>query len=342
MSLFKKTKSNKFYWKRSINGRRYRKSTRQVQRHLALKVAAKWDLMLLTGDLSFLNQKSAQSSRVDVYVPYYLGFCETRQSEKTIATATGILDRLLKFLKEKKVKQLDEINVALLNEYVVWLSPLAPKTIKNHIGAIGRMLSLAVDEEVLTKNVAQKVKLPKMISEDRHRLLEPQDLKLIFTGANEWLLYYSFLLFTGLRAGDVSSLKFSHLDFERRVITAFIRKSQRTIELPLADRLIELLPDNDDTDAPIFPELFSENETALNGRLRKPRVHMQSLLAEGGREKATLHSFRTTFNNLLRDQGLAIEDRRTLMGHSASKTTAVYGRQNLELAAGYINRLPKF
>ena len=126
------------------------------------------------------------------------------------------------------------------------------------------------------------------------------------------------------------------------MITAFIRKSKRTIELPLADRLIELLPDNDDTDTPIFPELFSENETALNGRLRKPRVHMQTLLAECGREKATLHSFRTTFNNLLRDQGLAIEDRRTLMGHSASKTTEVYGRGNLELAAGYINRLEKW
>lgn len=118
---------------------------------------------------------------------------------------------------------------------------------------------------------------------------------------------------------------------------------EKTRALPAySSRFIELLPDNDNTDAPIFPELFSENETALNGKLRRPRLHMQSLLAEGGREKATLHSFRTTFNNLLRDQGLAIEDRRTLMGHSASKTTEVYGRGNLEVAAGYINKLPKF
>ena len=129
---------------------------------------------------------------------------------------------------------------------------------------------------------------------------------------------------------------------ERKAITAFIRKSKRTIELPLADRIIELLPKWDNPELQIFPELSAEDETRLNGRLRKPRMHMQSLLAAAGRKKATLHSFRTTFNNQLRDLGLGIEDRRTLMGHSASRTTEVYGRGNLELAAEYINRLQKY
>ena len=110
----------------------------------------------------------------------------------------------------------------------------------------------------------------------------------------------------------------------------------------MADRLIELLPEGDDAETPIFPDLYAEDETRLNGRLRKPRMHMQALLAAAGRPKATLHSFRTTFNNALRDLGLGIEDRRTLLGHSASKTTEVYGPGNLELAAGYINRLEKY
>lgn len=48
------------------------------------------------------------------------------------------------------------------------------------------------------------------------------------------------------------------------------------------------------------------------------------------------------FNNQLRDLGLGIEDRRTLMGHSASRTTEVYGRGNLELAVEYLNRLEKY
>ena len=126
---------------------------------------------------------------------------------------------------------------------------------------------------------------------------------------------------------------------DRNVITAFIRKSKRTIDLPSATRLVELLPEKHEPDQPVFPDMYSENETSLNGRLRKPRLHMQALLAAGGRPKATLHSFRTTFNNQLRDLGLAIEDRRTLMGHSASKTTEVYGRKNLEVAREYIDRL---
>ena len=120
-----------------------------------------------------------------------------------------------------------------------------------------------------------------------------------------------------------------------------MRKPPYDTGLPLAEGRTKLLPKWDDPDQAIFPELFSENETQLNGRLRLPRLHMQAFLAKGKRPKATLHSFRTTFNNSLRDLGLAIEDRRTLMGHSAGKTTEVYGRGNLQLAREYIDKFPK-
>ena len=60
------------------------------------------------------------------------------------------------------------------------------------------------------------------------------------------------------------------------------------------------------------------------------------------RPKATLHSFRVTFNNLLFAEKLSIEDRQSLMAHSSSKTTTVYTHPNLELARDYINKLPNY
>ncbi|MDP7059795.1 MAG: tyrosine-type recombinase/integrase [Candidatus Marinimicrobia bacterium] len=60
------------------------------------------------------------------------------------------------------------------------------------------------------------------------------------------------------------------------------------------------------------------------------------------RPKATLHSFRVTFNNQLRDMGLSIEDRQALLAHSSSETTKIYTHPNFDLALKFVNRLPDF
>ena len=57
--------------------------------------------------------------------------------------------------------------------------------------------------------------------------------------------------------------------------------------------------------------------------------------------KATLHSFRRTFNNALRDLGLQIQDRQALLAHASAETTKVYTNPNLELARRYVNQIPK-
>ena len=67
---------------------------------------------------------------------------------------------------------------------------------------------------------------------------------------------------------------------------------------------------------------------------------MQTILNAFGRPTATLHSFRVTFNNTLRDLGLAIQDRQVLLAHSSSETTKIYTHPNIELAREYVNRIP--
>ena len=91
---------------------------------------------------------------------------------------------------------------------------------------------------------------------------------------------------------------------------------------------------------PLFPTLYSESERKLNDNLTKPRKFMQKLLEVEGRPKATLHSFRHTFNNTLRDLGLGIEDCQILLAHSSSQMTKVYTHPNFELAWEYVNRMP--
>ena len=67
---------------------------------------------------------------------------------------------------------------------------------------------------------------------------------------------------------------------------------------------------------------------------------MQTVLNAYGRPVGTLHSFRVTFNNTLRDLGLSIQDRQVLLAHSSSETTKIYTHPNIELARKYVNRIP--
>ena len=175
-----------------------------------------------------------------------------------------------------------------------------------------------------------------------YRLLEPIDLKTIFEGAGSWNLYYMFLYHTGLRAGDVAMLTYGNIDRKKKAIVSLIRKSRRVHQFPIAQILLNSMPLDKNTDEPLFPTLYTTKEQLLNFRLKKPRVYMQTLLKAAGRKKATLHSFRTTFNNELRNLGLAIDDRKILLAHASSETTKIYTHPNFELASKFVNRIPVY
>ena len=102
------------------------------------------------------------------------------------------------------------------------------------MGVIKRWLDQAVMEDILPKNPALYVTLPRVVPMDLHRLLTDKDLKIIFKDPGPWESYYSFLLNTGLRAGDISLLCRENIDLEKGCIVSLVRKSRRTHEIPLS------------------------------------------------------------------------------------------------------------
>ena len=111
--------------------------------------------------------------------------------------------------------------------------------------------------------------------------------------------------------------------------------------MPLSNVLLNQI-DNLNGDIPLFPSLYSHSDRKLNDNLAKPRKFLQGILKVNGKKKATLHSFRTTFNNTLRDLGLDMDDRRQLMPHSSSETTKIYTHPNFDKAKEWIDRIPAY
>ena len=338
-TLYKQTGYPCWYWSAYYKGKRLRKSTRLSQKSLAQKIQVKWDWMLASDDLSFYGSTSVLGPDIHGFMDEHIKV-RRRISINTYNTARAVVNSLSDYLKSINVKTVSDITIKVLDGYIDHLSCSA-KTKKNHLIEIRQMLKRAVIEGLLPNNPAEHVTLPRIIKADIHRSLDRYDLEVVFNHAGAWRLYFEFLYRTGLRAGDVAMLTYGNIDKKRKVIVSLIRKSRRVHEVPLSNILLNQI-DNQNEDNPLFPSLYTQSERKLNDNLAKPRKFLQGILKANNRKKATLHSFRTTFNNTLRDLGLSIDDRAVLLAHSSSETTKIYTHPNLELAFEYINKMPDF
>ena len=312
--------------------------------NLARQIRDDWDVKRAKGDYSFMRNSSNSlitNTQIPEFVTHYKGFLESRKSENTVAIAKGVLKQFELYASEVGLYSIDHVQVPHINGYIDWLK-VSPKTKKNHLGVISLMFKQAVLEGHITQNPCEKATLPRMSHEERHRLLTSDDLKVIFKNGAKWRLYYAILLYTGLRAGDVSMLCYENIDVKGKKITQLIRKSRRVHELPISKILIKEIGNIKGKKGPMFPSLYNENESKLNDRLANPRKFLQSILSAAKLPKATLHSFRVTYNNILRDQGLGIEDRQILLAHTSSETTKIYTHPNMELATKHLNNMPNY
>ena len=337
-SLYRRSNSKYYWWTTEYEGKRLRKSTKMKKKSLAKKIQDRWDYSVMTGDLEFYGISDQPSNNRDEFFDHFLQL-RSRKTEKLYKNSKSMINRFRLYLKNNKISRIDKISVTVLDKYIDFLQ-CKPKSKKNNIVEISLLLNQAIREELISSNPAKFVTLP-VIKCKGHRLLDDDDLNIIFAGAGRWSLYYLTLLHTGLRSGDVAMLKYGNIDREKRAIISLVRKSRRIHEFPLTNQLLNEIPDLD-INTPIFPDLYETNEIKLGTKMSKPRKYMQALLNAENRKHATLHSFRVTYNNQLRDLGCSIEDRQKLLAHSSSETTKIYTHSNFELAQSYIDRLPNY
>ena len=125
-----------------------------------------------------------------------------------------------------------------------------------------QMFNKALNSGILDTNPVKGATLPKMINNNLHRRFEPSELRIIFKEAGEYRLYYEFLNYTGLRTGDVSSLRYSDINRKKSTIVHLISKAERTHEIPLVDYLIRRLDTRKDK-TPIFLEALKANDSIV-------------------------------------------------------------------------------
>lgn len=98
-------------------------------------------------------------------------------------------------------------------------SGLSPRTVKNHVLLLRRMLQTAQSWQLIDGNAAMAVALPRQEKTEMRFLTPDQMDALIAATPQHWRLLIALACLTGMRKGEILALQWDCVDIDRRQLT---------------------------------------------------------------------------------------------------------------------------
>lgn len=315
LSLFKSGRTGFYYIQWSENGVRHQKSTR-----CKIKVDAL---------IEFRKFNHTSSPRVDFTLSWkefrkeYEQFSKGFHSSSTTRTVIDGFNSLERYLG--KSKGLKEISVRDADQYISYLkSKRSVHTARKHYITLSAAFNKAVEWSYLESNCWHKVKKPKAPQTDAPFIPLDQFQKVLDAIPNEEVRSIVIVAFhTGMRRGEVMSLRWTAIDFNDRIINVqnsetFTTKSKKQRTIPMNDQCFNA-----------FQQLLcAQSGSIFVFQVLADFVQHQFKTAVrsvfGKETKLHFHSLRHSFcSNLVRN-GADIKVVQSLAGHSSIAVTEKY------------------
>ena len=300
-------------------------------------------------DSSALGVKSLNKSKVD-FVEYFQMYIE-KYTKKDIAVMRSTLNRFKAFLideygdKFSKGITINMIDREMISRFIDYLQSISKgegaaslygrfkKVIKNAIdeGMIIKDpcsgLSCKVDDQILRKDV--------LSIDEMNRLISTNDPSI----NQEVRKAFIFCLYCGLRFCDVSTLKYSNIDYSNKLLKFEQSKtkghsSNSGVIVPLNDGLISLI--GNPKSAEYMDFIFDLPRYYICIRYLKKWVELAGI-----KKHITWHCARHSFAVNILNKGANIKTVSSLLGHSGLKHTEKYTRAVDSLKEAAINSLPE-
>jgi len=204
---------------------------------------------------------------------------------------------------------------------------IAKKEHRRELELLRNALNLAVKEwEWLETNPFTRVKIEKARSKVE-RWLTPEEEKAVLENCEPWLAQIViFTLNTGMRRGEVLSLKWPQIDLSRRTLTLLETKNGERRTLPLNQNACEILKARSEVSSGTEYLFESKNGTRIDPRnllkeLCKARI-------KAGIANVRFHDLRHTFATRLVQKGIGIYDVKELLGHKSLTMTMRYAHHS--------------
>jgi len=246
-----------------------------------------------------------------------------------------MLKHLITFFRGER--QLTDITAPDIEGYKLYRRALVSgSTVNRELALLKRMFNLAIAWDLfLDLNPFRKVKFFREFNTGVRVLSPEEETQFVKCAAPYIQDIARFALGTGLRIGDVFSLRWSQVDLETNILNVFAAKSGKVTEVPINAEVRKVLE---------YWLLGKRNDFVFyNPESGKPFVDLKAGFAlacrKAGISGVTWHTLRHTFASRLLDRGVDIVTVQQLLGHSTVTVTMRYAHTNLESKRAAVAKL---
>lgn len=272
---------------------------------------------------------------IESFLPY------SEANKKSFSNDVYICRVLVSYFRGKAVRQLTP---PLIEEFKQWLLSKPTRhgtqrslaTVNNHLRVLSKILSLAVDADLIDSNPCFRVRKFKPNNRRLRVLSDEEEGELLTTLAGNDLIRSIVIvaLNTGLRRGEIFSLKWSDVDFQRGRLTIRKTKASKERFVPMNATVRELMHS--------LPHLLSDYvfpSPKTVGRLTDIKKGFRGAVNMAGIENLRFHDLRHTFATRLADAGTDAYTLMEIMGHADLKTTMIYVHASGEAGRRAVEKL---
>lgn len=169
----------------------------------------------------------------------------------------------------------------------------------------------------------------------RERFLHPDEMPGFLKALDDYVEqgmsdFFRVCLFTGARRGNVGSMRWSDVNFARRIwtIPASQAKAGDVLSVYLSDATIDVLRRR--WDRRTQDEAFVFNSRSECGHLVGPATAWKKITASAGLTDLRVHDLRRTHGSWLAAGGASLPMIGKALGHRSHQATEIYARLNLD------------
>lgn len=210
-----------------------------------------------------------------------------------------------------------------------------PTTAKKTLQLTKRILNDAVDNDIIIKNVAQNIKTPKIIKNERSPLSLYEDKELI-KSKNKYAPFFIFMRYTGMRKEEIVPITTDDIDLTNKRIrinkaVTFIHnqpvlkstKNTRTRYVPILDIIYELVIDlvKKQKNKLLFTKEIDDKmltDSAIKRHLESFLYSLNKNKKDSKKIHFTCHQLRHSYCTMLYYADVKIKKAQELMGHSSA------------------------
>lgn len=388
VKLFKKEGKKSYYFRVMIDGVLYQKSTKTDNKKNAADYAAKEILKLkgnnipeehlknLIESIEYLSEEEREKKRnecVKALLEYSFvkiriedAFNQYREKplnrivgERTYTEYESRWNSFVEWLKLNfpEVEYLNEITTEIAEKYLIseWNKGIAERTYNDRIKKFRAMFNALKKQAGLIDNVWNTVSKKKENSLSKKMFTNEQLRNIFRVAEGELKILFLIGLYTGLRLGDVATLRWNEINFKDNLIVKTPLKTvsyQKSVEIPIHEvlkaALLNLRTDSDSEFVlPALQKRYAVRPSNLTIIIQKTLnlAGINTLSERSGATRKTavygFHSFRHSFISICANSHIPMHVVMDMVGHNSEVIHKIYQHADKEQKIKAIESLPK-